>query len=186
MTTTETEAQALLGRIAAGQEAALAEFYQVHQARVFRYAQSKLNDSFAAADILNEVMLEVWKSAGRFEGRAKVSTWLLGIAHHKVVDYFRREKRHQADELDESLEDESPGVQLEQLLAGLQDTLLVRDCMARLSADHREVLHLAFFEDLNYAEIAEITQVPEGTVKSRVFHAKNLLKQQLIKVMARP
>jgi len=176
---------ALLAAIAEGSKPALTEFYQCYEKLIYRYAATRLNDSFAAADILNEVMIDVWRSAaGRFEGRAKVSTWLLGIARHKVVDYLRKKKPKEFIEVDDNLPDESPLVDMEQLVIGVKDAQLLRRTMAALSDVHREVLHFVFFEDFNYSETAAIIGVPEGTVKSRVFHAKNQLKIHLAKIMS--
>lgn len=169
----------LLGAMAGGEMAAMTVFYHRHEMRVYRYLLSKLNDSFAAADILNEVMLEVWRSAGRFGGRSKVTTWVLGIANNKVLTYWRKQGRREFTDVDENLTDDTPAADLEQALAAVQDGEVLHASMQALSPPHREILHLVFFEELDYAEIASILQVPEGTVKSRVYHAKNLLKKQL-------
>lgn len=169
----------LLGAMAGGEMAAMTVFYHRHEMRVYRYLLSKLNDSFAATDILNEVMLEVWRSADRFGGRSKVTTWVLGIANNKVLTYWRKQGRREFTEVDENLTDDTPAADLEQALAAVQDGEVLHASMQALSPPHREILHLVFFEELDYAEIASILQVPEGTVKSRVYHAKNLLKKQL-------
>ncbi|HEY7884697.1 MAG TPA: sigma-70 family RNA polymerase sigma factor [Cellvibrionaceae bacterium] len=182
----ESEGMALLAAIARKDQSAIAAFYRLYESSVYRFVLSRLNDSHAAADILNEVMMEVWKSADKFEGRSKVRTWLLGIAHFKVLDHYRARKKHEHEEVDDQLPDESPGAQQEQLLSAAQDARLLQQAMAKLSPEHREVLHLAFFEDLNYSEIGEIFGVPEGTVKSRIFHAKKLAKKQLERLMVAP
>ena len=80
----------LLQRIADGDEDALGAFYRLFEGRIYRFALSRLNDVFDAADILNEVMFEVWRGAARFEGRSAVSSWVLGIAHHKTIDRLRK------------------------------------------------------------------------------------------------
>lgn len=168
----------LLDRIGRGDEAALRRFYDRYQARVYRYAESRLNDPFAAADVLNEVMLEIWRHGVRFEGRSKVSTWVLGIARHKLIDHMRREGRHAGETFDEATPDEdSPSAA--DAIAGLQEAGRLRHCMARLSDVQREVVHLAFFEGLSYPEIASVAGCPEGTVKTRIFHAKQALKRCL-------
>jgi len=178
----ETEGRQLLDRITAGDEAALADFYRLFEARVYRFALARLNDPFAAADILNEVMLAVWKQAGRFEGRSKLSTWLLGITRYKVLDRLRqRQRAPQQQDLDEQLADESPPH--EAVIAGAQDAERLRHCLDRLPEGQREVMHLAFFEDLGYREIATLVDCPEGTVKSRVYHAKEALKRCLSRLM---
>ncbi|MDN5939958.1 MAG: sigma-70 family RNA polymerase sigma factor [Salinisphaera sp.] len=173
----------LLARIGRGDEAALRRFYDRHQARVYRYAKSRLNDPFAAGDILNEVMLEVWRRAMTFAGRSKVTTWVLGIAHHKVIDHLRRESRHTAETFDEATpDDQAPSAA--DAIAGLQEAGRLRACMEELTAVQREVMHLAFFEGLSYPEIARIAGCPEGTVKTRVFHAKQALKRCLAQRVA--
>lgn len=182
----EAEGLALLKAIAAKEEAAIAAFYRLYEACIYRFVLSRLNDPHVAADILNEVMLEVWKSAHKFEGRSKLRTWLLGIAHFKVLDHYRARKQHEHEEVDEQLPDESPGMRQDGLLEAAQDARLLQQALARLSPEHREVLHLAFFEDLNYTEIGAVMGVPEGTVKSRIFHAKKLAKKQLQRLMVAP
>lgn len=189
MSNTDQEQQSidLLNKIASGQQSALESFYQLYEPRVYRYALSKLNDSYEAADTLNEVMMEVWKYAERFEGRSKVSTWLLGITHHKVYDRLRkRKKSNLEDDIDDfsnHLTDDNQ-VNMEQVLAGADDADMIQNCMKKLSGSHREVIHLAFFEDMHYQEIAQVSDCPEGTIKTRVFHAKQALKKCLARLMA--
>lgn len=168
----------LLARIGRGDEAALRCFYERYQARVYRYLESRLNDPFAAADVLNEVMLEIWRHGVRFAGRSKVSTWVLGIARHKAIDHMRREGRHRGEVFDEAMPDEdSPSAS--DAIAGLQEAGRLKRCLARLSEVQREMVHLAFFEGLSYPEIATVAGCPEGTVKTRIFHAKQALKRCL-------
>jgi len=169
----------MLAAIAGGSEAALAEFYRVHHARIYSFIVKRVQNGADAADILNEVMLEVWRGAGGFQGRSQVLTWVLGIAHHKIVDCLRRRSPHVAldDELAGNIADESDGAP--ETLAQRQDAALLRYCVDKLSDNHRTVVHLAFFQDLSYPEIAEILSCPEGTVKTRMFHAKQLLKRCL-------
>ncbi len=177
----------LLQQIAEGQQSALEAFYQLYEPRVYRYALSRLNDSFEAADTLNEVMMEVWKYAQRFEGRSKVSTWLLGITHHKVYDRLRKRKRtnleDDIDDFSNQLTDDN-SIHMEQVIAGADDANMIKNCMNKLSSPQREVIHLAFYEDMHYQEIAKISDCPEGTVKTRVFHAKQALKKCIAKLMA--
>ncbi len=175
---TEAQLGALLERIAGGDQRALEHFYFQFQRRVYAYAQARVGDPHLAAEILNEVMMEVWKSAGRFEGRSKVQTWLLGIAHHKVVDRLRKRSGPEVVELDDQLADDKD-VSIERALAGTQDAERLQRCLDGLSDEHRQVMHLAFVEDLPYGEIAEIADVPLGTIKTRMFHARKLLKRCL-------
>lgn len=174
-----SEILALLARIADGEERAMKQFYDANADLIYRYIVARSGDTVLAADILNEVMLQVWRHPQGFEGRSKLSTWLIGIGRHKLLDHYRRQSRHQArheaEALDEQLEDDSPdaccAVASEQL-AGF-----IRDCVERLAAAHREVVHLAFFEEMAYPEIASVIGCPVGTIKSRIHHAKEKLRQ---------
>ncbi len=173
---------ALLAKIAGGDELAFEEFYRLFEQRLYRFIKTKLNDSFEAADILNETFLEVWRRAASFEGRSKVSTWVFGIAYYKTVDRMRKRNpipmQHEAfaDIADES----------DDVLTCLLDAEAgehVRFCLNNLKQDHRAVMHLAFYEDMKYREIANIVDCPENTVKTRMFHAKQVMKKCLLSRM---
>ena len=101
----DIDGEALLRRIAAGEEAAMAEFYKTYENPLYRFILSRLNDPFEAADILNEVMLEVWRGAGRFQGRSTVKSWIFGIARHKTLDRLRSRQRNAARAGEEPSED---------------------------------------------------------------------------------
>jgi RNA polymerase sigma-70 factor (ECF subfamily) len=113
----------------------------------------------------------VWKGADRFSGRSKVSTWIFGIARNKALDLLRREKRGaRVPELKLVSPDPAPGIERDEN---------VRTALETLSTDHREVVFLTFYEGLSYGEIAQLLDIPEGTVKSRMFHAKKRLAEVL-------
>ena len=164
----------LLRRIATGSESALSEFYRRYQSRVYSFALQRLGNQADAAEVLNEVMLEVWRGSRNFEGRAKATTWLLGIAHHKSIDLLRKRGRHQTDSLVSEIEDARPDPG-PAAVAGVENSRQVRVCMDELPGAQRHVVYLTFFEDLSYPEIARILEIPEGTVKTRMFHARKLL-----------
>ena len=162
-----------LDRIAAGDRTAFASLYEALEAPVYRFIASKMNDPHEAADIQHDVFMEIWRSAGRFEGRSTVKTWVFGIAYRKTMDHFRKHKRIDlTDEVDERI-DESPDAAA--CLAASEEASHLKFCLGTLKPQMRSAVELAFFEDLTYHEIAEITGVPEGTVKTRVHHAKKLL-----------
>lgn len=163
----------LVARIGQGDRSALAQLYRELEKPVFRFIRSRLNDPFESADLLHDVFIEVWRSASRFEGRSKVKTWIFGIAYRKVVDLHRKRGRMTvSDNIPESV-DESPGA--EACLAAGQEAVHVRYCMGKLKDDHRSAIAMAFYDDMTYSEIAEVAEVPEGTIKTRIFHAKKLL-----------
>ncbi|WP_369600712.1 sigma-70 family RNA polymerase sigma factor [Hahella sp. SMD15-11] len=173
--TTDDQDRALLRAMAAGDEKALKAFYRRHQQRIYAFALQRLGEPADAADVLNDVMLTVWHQADRFEGRSRVTTWLLGITHHRILDRIRSRKRQRWEALDEEPPDERPDPAWQQTTddeyrKGL-DT-----CLKALPAAQRDVVYLAFVEEHGYPDIARILTVPEGTIKTRMFHARKALK----------
>ncbi|MEM6578200.1 MAG: RNA polymerase sigma factor [Pseudomonadota bacterium] len=162
-----------LERIADGDKRAFALFYDALEAPIYRFIASKMNDPHEAADIQHDVFMEIWRAAGRFEGRSTVKTWVFGIAYRKTMDHFRKSKRVDlTDEIDERVDDAPDAVAC---LAASQEAAHLKVCLNELKPQMRSAVELAFFEDLTYPEIAEIAGVPEGTIKTRVYHAKKLL-----------
>lgn len=163
----------LIERIAAGDKMAFADLYAALEKPVFRFVASKMNDSTEAADIQHDVFMEIWRSAGRFEGRAAVKTWIFGIAYRKTMDHFRKHGRVDlSDEMDDRIDDAPDAVSC---LAASEEAEHLRICLGQLKPQMRSAIELAFFEDMTYGEIAEIADVPEGTIKTRIYHAKQLL-----------
>lgn len=172
----------LLNGIKSKDMAAMEGFYRRHENLIYRFALKKLNNEFDASDIVNTVMMEVWNTADRFEGRSKVSTWLVGIASHRIIDLIRKRK---ADHVDidevEPIPDTSAESDMQKVLAASQTRRFIDDCLAKLSGDHKQVLQLLFFQEANYEDIAQALACSLGTVKSRIYHAKQLLKKCLEK-----
>lgn len=178
----EPKYHALLHQMAQGSEAALTEFYRAFESRIYAFVKIRLNDSHEAADLLNDIMWEVWRSAKKFEGRSRVTTWVFGIAHHKVIDRLRSKRQHQMEPLESTVDQESD-CNLDDIIGQKQLESHIQHCMEKLSPDHRQTVQLAFFEDLSYREIGEIAGSPEGTIKARMFHAKQALKRCLARVI---
>lgn len=163
----------LLTRVAAGDTQALSTLYKAFERPLYRFIQSRLNDPHESADLLHDVFMEVWRSASRFEGRSKVQTWIFGIAYRKTIDRFRKGGRMDVTDTPPEVEDDSPDGEA-CLLAG-QEAAHVRHCLGTLKDEMQSAIRLAFYEDMTYGQIAEIAEVPEGTIKTRIFHAKKLL-----------
>lgn len=159
------------------------QFFQRHHQHVYAFALRRLQEAADAADVVNDVMLQVWQGAGRFAGQSKVTTWLLGIANHKILDIYRKRGRAQFDEIDDDIEDEQAEHPLSEI-ANTQHAALIKRCMDKLSDAHRQVVHLAFYEEMAYPEIAQVINCPAGTVKTRMLHAKNNLKRCLRALLA--
>ena len=168
----------LLQQISLKDEEALSEFYRIFQSRIFAFALSRLSDPNEASDLLNEVMWEIWRGAGRFEGRSSVLTWVFAITHHKIIDRARAHFKHPMEALTSNIPDER-NQRLDDALHDQQEREFLYRGIHELSDVHRQVVHLAFFEDFSQKEISEILGCPEGTVRARMFYAKRALKRYL-------
>jgi len=176
----DTTERALVARVAQGDRQAFEQLFTQYGERIFRYVYRLISDATKAEEVTNDVMLEVWRSAAKFEGRSKVSTWLLGIARHLALNAVRR-KQFDTVDVDDAPEiaaplTNTPEEQQDQtkLKAGL------RQALAKLSPEHRDVVELTFFHGCSYQEIAEIVSCPENTVKTRMYHAKKQLQGLLL------
>ncbi len=167
-----------LAEVAAGSEQALEACYRHFGPLIHRFLLSRGCSEEAAMQVLNETMLELWRgAAAAFEGRSRISTWLLGIAHHRMIDHIRREARHDAQSLDEGYDPEpddrdDPGHLLDLKL----EQSRLQECLHRLPGELRQLCYLVFFEQLPYSDIARILDCPEGTIKSRIFHIRKRLR----------
>jgi RNA polymerase sigma factor (sigma-70 family) len=167
------ETEHLVAAIAGGDRAAFKALYTSLEGPLYRFIRLKLNDPHRSADIMHDVFLEVWRNAAAFRGQSNARTWIFAIAWRKVMDVFRQSSRITYQEsLPEQIDETTD---TERALAAAEDARAVRECLRGLSAEHRIAVELTFFEEMSYSDIAETLNVPAGTVKSRVFHAKQLL-----------
>lgn len=163
----------LLAKCADGDEEAYAVLYRNLEKPLYRFIRSKMNDPLESHDLFHITMLEVWKSAGKFEGRSSVKTWVFSIAYRKVMTYYRSKKEVVLSDEFPDVVDDTPTA--ESCMISAQSAVQVKHCIGTLSQDHRTAIELTFYEDLSYPEISQVLGVAEGTIKTRVFHAKKLL-----------
>jgi len=168
----------LLRRIAQKDESAFRELYRAYSRKLYAYVLNQVRDVGKAEEIVADTLYEVWRQPDRFRGDSQFGTWLVGIARNKVLLAFRRDKpslhHEDIDDLGEELESDSPGVF--ELLADQQRRDGVQQCLDKLPDHQRECMHLVFYEDCSIGEVAAIQQCPEGTVKTRLFHARQRLR----------
>jgi RNA polymerase sigma-70 factor (ECF subfamily) len=167
--------EALIKRIAAGDRLAMQTLFARHRVAVYRWLLRLVNDEALAEDLLSEVFLDVWRQAASFEARASVSTWLLAIARYKALSACRRRTDAELDDRALSVADPADGPDL--VLEKKTRAELVRQCLARLSPKHSEVIDLVYYHDKSVEEVARIIGVPEATVKTRMFYARNKLAE---------
>jgi RNA polymerase sigma-70 factor (ECF subfamily) len=168
----------LLDGIAKGDRNAFTQFYQRHNRALFAFLVKLVREREMAEEVLSETMLEVWRQAGRFEGKSSVTTWVFSIAHHKAVSRLRKKREVALDEeVAANIEDSAPTP--DKLATDQNMSRLLKGLMERLSLDHREILQLAYFQEFSVQEIADVLDLPENTVKTRMFYARQRLKSLL-------
>ena len=161
----------LVEQVAAGDRVAMQVLYARHHLRVYRFVLRIVNDAATAEDLTSDAFLDVWKNAGRFEGRSQVSTWILSIARYKALAALRRRTNDRLDNVIAcSIPDDADGP--EAILQKENESAILRQCLTQLSPAHREVIDLVYYHEKSIAEVAEIIGAPQNTVKTRMFHAR--------------
>jgi RNA polymerase sigma-70 factor (ECF subfamily) len=173
-----TSDEVLIGRIAGGDRLAMQVLFARHHVRVYRFVLRLVRNDATAEDLISEVFLDVWRQAGKFEGRSAVSTWLLGIARFKALSALRRKPEEELDdETAEQIEDQSDDPEV--ALAKKDKSVVLRQCLTVLSNEHREIIDLVYYHEKSVEEVAEIVGIPEATVKTRMFYARKKLSEHL-------
>jgi RNA polymerase sigma-70 factor (ECF subfamily) len=164
----------LLGAVAAGNRQALEELYLGYHRRLARFLSRFTPRYENVEEIINDTFMVVWQSAKDFRYASQVSTWIIGIAYRTALKSLRRQKNHTAAR---SL-DEYP----EQTIDPTSDTEVqdwLKHGLDQLPVEQRLTLELAYHMGHSLEEIAAITECPVGTVKARMFHAREKLRQYL-------
>lgn len=169
-----------LRAIAGGGKGAFAALYQDQNAIMSRYAAGLLaGDCDAAADVVDEAFMEIWRTADAYAGEGSAQGWIRRIVRNKAIDHLRRRSRTplatdaQAETFARQADD-APGP--EAVLQEKSASLELRRALERLTPDHREVVWLCYFEDMALSDIARQVGCPENTVKTRLFHARKALR----------
>ncbi len=171
-----TSDEVLVQLVAGGDKDAMRVLFARHNVRVFRFLTRIVGNDATAEDLLNEVFLEVWRNAGRFEARSQVSTWILAIARFKALASMRRRQHDELDdEASEMIEDttDNPEVTVQKT----ERSALLQQCLQQLSVAHRQVVDLVYYHEQSIEEVAEIIGVPASTVKTRVFYARKRIAE---------
>ncbi|MEU6701567.1 sigma-70 family RNA polymerase sigma factor [Pseudonocardia sp. NPDC046786] len=164
----------LVERILAGDSTALGELYDRFGRQAYSLARRICADEGIAEDVVQEVFLAFWRDPSRFDpNRGRFGTWLLTLVHHKSVDAVRREsviRRRSVPATEDGAEwNAPPGPGADEDAIGSVVAGQVRDALGRLPAEQRQVLALAYYGGYTQREVAAMTGVPLGTVKSRMF-----------------
>jgi RNA polymerase sigma-70 factor (ECF subfamily) len=170
----------LLRNIANGDRDAFTELYKSYQPRLLRFCSRMLkNDVALAADIADEALIEVWKSAGSFSGLSQPSTWIHSIARYRMIGYLRKNKEILQDDDFEQLNLEDTDLLPDEEVIISERNQKIVDDLCKLSEKHKEVIELVYFRELSIKEISEMLEISENTVKTRMFYARKHLKSLL-------
>ncbi len=153
--------------------------FSKHHVAVYRFVLQRLRDKALAEDVTSEVFLDVWRQAGRFEGRSAALTWILAIARHKAFAARSTPRRivfdsTVVDDRDSADDPDAP-------LQARDRSIVLRRCLTRLSAEHREVIDLVYYQEQSMESVATILGIPRNTAKTRVFYARKRLADELKK-----
>src|SRR5215831_10508930 len=138
--------KALIRRIAAGDQSAMRVLFARYRVALYRWLLRLVDDGALAEDLLSELFLDVWRQAASFEARSSASTWLLAIARYKALSARRRKPNEELDdEAAGAIEDpaDDPEVTAQKKDKGE----ILRKCLSALSADHREIIDLVYYQD---------------------------------------
>ena len=168
----------LVGRVAAGDRAAVRLLFMRHHARIYRFVVRQTGSESMADDIANEVFLELWRQAPAFEGRSEVSTWLLGIARFKALSFLRKRREEWIDdEAAAAIPDEADTPEVTAMKGDKAAAL--KKMVGALPEEHRTVIDLAYYHGKSVTEIGKVLGIPVATVKTRMFYARKKLGEAL-------
>lgn len=179
--TEHSELAELLRRIASGDQSAFGDFYDSTSRTVYGIVLSVLRDRAQAEEVAQEVYVEAWASAPRFDPElGSPRGWLNTIAHRKAVDRVRSSQRsHEREQRHFEADSGRLAVDTSDIVVAYDESQRVRDALARLPEAQRTAVHLAYFEGRSYREVAEYLELPLGTVKTRIRDAMKRLRIHL-------
>jgi len=181
-----------MARLGAGHDAALNELMERHAAKLFNYLVRSLQDENDAADLAQETFIRVFQNRTNFDTRMKFSTWLYAIATNLVKDRYRHRTRHPQVSLDaeneatgesfrESVPEQKPTPS--EFLQGAERAEVVRKAVGQLTEELRAPLILSEYEELSHAEIGEILECSAKAVETRLYRARNQLRDKLARLL---
>jgi len=171
----------LVERAVAGDEKCFEEIVRRYQRPIASYIYRIIEDYETSLDITQEVFIKVYNNLSSYSSSYKFSTWIYRIAHNATIDYLRRDNKDQEIESEVGfirLESQNPTPERESELR--EELREVKLAIKALSPAYRELILLRHSQGLSYEEIAEITGLPIGTVKNRLFRARAEIKKLLV------
>jgi RNA polymerase sigma-70 factor (ECF subfamily) len=176
----------LVSTAVTGVEGGFEELVRRYQRPISAYVYRMVGDYEAALDLTQEIFMKVYGSLARYRSEFKFSTWIYKIAHNAAVDHLRRNcsreqsiiKGSEGDQYELPIESGKPSPELES--EKRERRLEIETVVRSLPAAYRELIILRHSQDLTYEEIVEVTGLPLGTVKNRLFRAREMMRQQFV------
>ena len=180
----------IIEQVLGGDNDAFGLLVEKYQTKVYNLALRMSGNEDDAFDLAQESFVRAWRNLGGFQFESSFSTWLFRLTSNICLDFLRARKRRAAVSLtmtdDEDEETQlavpDPGKTPEEAVIAAEDRALLTRALNELPADQRQILTLRAIDDLSYAEIAEILQLQEGTVKSRLSRARAALRNKLLQI----
>jgi RNA polymerase sigma-70 factor, ECF subfamily len=171
----------LIRRSQSGDTEAFGALVIKYQTRLFTMICCMLGDENDAWDLAQEGFLKAWRSIQRFESRSSFYTWLHRISLNLALDFLRRRGRRSEVELDDTLPSFLPSPRANYERAEIREG--INAALAQLSPEHRAIIVLRELEEMTYLEIAEVLDLSQGTVMSRLFYARKRLQFLLLHLL---
>jgi RNA polymerase sigma-70 factor (ECF subfamily) len=169
-----------------GLEGGFEELVRRYQRPISAYVYRMVGDYETALDLTQEIFIKIYSSLSRYRPEFKFSTWIYRIAHNAAIDHLRRSSGRErslmggteGDQYD--LPIESDGLTPEQQTEREERRVEIESVVRSLPTTYRELIVLRHSQDLTYEEIVDVTGLPLGTVKNRLFRARDLMRQQFL------
>ncbi len=179
------EIEALLVRISGRDQAAFRLLYEQFARRIYAFLLHRFQQGSLAEEVVSDTLLHVWNSPRSFRGESAFSTWLLGVARFKMLERLRQHGPASDEPVGEDAEGLTAETGPDDVAAMRQRQEGVRECLDKLPAEHRECIHLAYYEGWTLEEIGAQMSVKKETVGTRLFYARKRMQACLSALLAR-
>jgi RNA polymerase sigma-70 factor (ECF subfamily) len=178
----EQDDSILVGRCLSGDNSAFDRLISRYKRQVFSVIYRMVRNPADAEDLAQDTFIKAYRALSAYDPKYPFITWLFKIAHNTAIDHLRANKTQlvSMDDEDSPVEDECADEKLMDSIDGLSDKSMIEKALSALPATYREILSLRHQQEFSYAEISQTLGIPEGTVKIRLFRARNMMKDKML------
>lgn len=178
----------IIRQVLNGDNDAFALLVERYQTRLYNLALRMCGNEDDAFDLTQEAFVKAWRNLGSFQQEAAFSTWLFRLTSNVCIDFLRAKKRRttvsltmrEDDSEDSQLDLPDPAISPEEAVIRSEDRQALARAMNELPVEYRQILTLRAIDDLSYSQIAQVLELEEGTVKSRLSRARARLREKLL------